>query len=364
MRTTNMDRRTFLKTSLAATAAMSVPPAGLRAAAANTPDSKTDRRASMQVKAVKLYENGFLSQPFIMGGEEGEDKFDASVRYRSSLQNFVIDTGSEVILVDTGMPRETPDAIPDENTKVHLGTRIKDYVSALADLGYRPEQVAKILVTHKHADHTGELRSFPNAKIYMSPEEADALELQGDNIIRVAYKDGPYYNFKAHEKIADGVYFIQARGHTTGNSIIIAENDGLFYMMHGDVTYSDEALYANKLSIIYEDRDAARDTLNRVRAFISEHPTVYCSTHTPLGYENLEAKRVVNLNEPPEVIPPANIAIGKATGKYVCSVCGHCYDPEKGDPDHGIAPGTRFEDLPDDWKCPRCRQPKSAFNKA
>ncbi|MCR4666845.1 MAG: rubredoxin [Desulfovibrio sp.] len=134
--------------------------------------------------------------------------------------------------------------------------------------------------------------------------------------------------------------------------------------MHGDVTYSDEALYANKLSIIYEDKAAARDTLNQVRTFVSEHPTVYCSTHTPLGYENLEAKRVVNLNEPPKSIPPVVITAKQTTGKYVCPVCGYCYDPEKGDSDHGIAPGTPFEELPEDWTCPRCRQPKSNFNKA
>ena len=58
----------------------------------------------MIVKAVKLYEKGFMTQPFAMGGEDGMEAFDASVRYRSSLQNYLIDTGEEVILVDTGMP--------------------------------------------------------------------------------------------------------------------------------------------------------------------------------------------------------------------------------------------------------------------
>ncbi len=318
----------------------------------------------MKIQAVKLYEKGFITEPFLMGGEDGEKSFDASVRYRSSLQNFLIDTGRDVILVDTGMPKETPDSVPDESTQVYLGRRIKDYVASLADLGYKPDQVTKILVTHKHEDHTGELRSFPNAKVYISPEDADALGLDGDNVVRVSYKDGPFHNFRAHERIAEGVYLIEAKGHTAGNSIIIAEDDGIFYMMHGDVTYSDEALYANKLSVVYEDREAARDTLNRVRAFITANPTVYCSTHTPLGYENLEAKKIVDLSAPPEVIPPDDIAVGEATGKYVCSVCGYCYDPEKGDPEHGIAPGTRFEDLPEDWRCPRCRRPKSAFNKA
>lgn len=47
--------------------------------------------------------------------------------------------------------------------------------------------------------------------------------------------------------------------------------------------------------------------------------------------------------------------------KYVC-VCGYVYDPEVGDPDSGIAPGTAFEDIPDDWVCPWCGLGKDAFH--
>jgi rubredoxin len=47
--------------------------------------------------------------------------------------------------------------------------------------------------------------------------------------------------------------------------------------------------------------------------------------------------------------------------KYVCTVCDYVYDPEVGDPDNGIAPGTAFEDLPDDWVCPECGVEKEEF---
>ena len=49
--------------------------------------------------------------------------------------------------------------------------------------------------------------------------------------------------------------------------------------------------------------------------------------------------------------------------KYQCTVCGYIYDPELGDPDGGIKPGTPFEDIPDDWVCPVCGASKDQFEK-
>lgn len=47
--------------------------------------------------------------------------------------------------------------------------------------------------------------------------------------------------------------------------------------------------------------------------------------------------------------------------KYYCTVCNWTYDPETGDPESGIAPGTAFEDIPDDWVCPICGVGKDMF---
>lgn len=46
--------------------------------------------------------------------------------------------------------------------------------------------------------------------------------------------------------------------------------------------------------------------------------------------------------------------------KFVCP-CGYVYDEAIGDPDNGIAPGTKFSDIPEDWVCPICGLDKSAF---
>lgn len=47
--------------------------------------------------------------------------------------------------------------------------------------------------------------------------------------------------------------------------------------------------------------------------------------------------------------------------KYICELCGYVYKPSKGDPENGIAPGTDFEDIPEDWTCPLCGASKEDF---
>lgn len=54
----------------------------------------------------------------------------------------------------------------------------------------------------------------------------------------------------------------------------------------------------------------------------------------------------------------------EAMKEYVCTVCSFTYNPEEGDPEGGISPGTPFEDIPDDWVCPVCGAAKADFEPA
>ncbi|EUB12954.1 rubredoxin [Shuttleworthella sp. MSX8B] len=62
-------------------------------------------------------------------------------------------------------------------------------------------------------------------------------------------------------------------------------------------------------------------------------------------------------------IPEGNPKDSVKISQYRCIPCGYIYDPKVGDPDHGIAPGTAFEDLPDDWTCPVCGASKDQFER-
>jgi rubredoxin len=50
--------------------------------------------------------------------------------------------------------------------------------------------------------------------------------------------------------------------------------------------------------------------------------------------------------------------------KMICTICGWIYDPELGDADNGVAQGTKWEDVPEDWVCPECGAPKSVFEES
>lgn len=237
-----------------------------------------------------------MTQAFAFGGTVDKEKCE-DIKYGSSLQNFLIDDGKEVILSDTGMPNETPAFPKKDNAPLWMGEKIATFKEAFEATGYKVEDITKIVVTHKHPDHTGELRMFPNAKIYISEKEADDMKLTGDNVIRVKFTDGTYKNFPESQRITDTLVMIKAEGHTNGNSISILEDkdNGCYFMFHGDVTYCDAALYANALSVVFEDKDKARETLARVREFIKNNKTIYCSTHCPEGYLNIEQHKIIEL---------------------------------------------------------------------
>ena len=76
-----------------------------------------------------------------------------------------------------------------------------------------------------------------------------------------------------------------------------------------------------------------------------------------------QVKRGTTPKTAPSYVEEKKEVVKVKMAKYQCSVCGYIYDPEKGDPESGTAPGTPFEKLPDNWVCPVCGASKSEFEK-
>jgi len=249
----------------------------------------------MKILALEFYKNGWMKEAFALGGSLEKEKIDLNKKYGASLQNYLIDTGKDVILVDTGLPVETPEFEEKPEQMMYMGEKIANFAEALKNLGYEPKDISKVVLTHKHPDHAGELRLFGHAKIYLSHVEADAMNLDGENIVKVDFKDGQYKNFEKSEIISENIVMLPGFGHTTGNSLVVVFNEGTHYMIHGDITYTDEALRQNQLSVVFEDKELAKETLETVRTFIKENDTVYLSTHTPEGVSSLKNNTIMKL---------------------------------------------------------------------
>ena len=86
-------------------------------------------------------------------------------------------------------------------------------------------------------------------------------------------------------------------------------------------------------------------------------PLTYAMYHQKKGKSPKTAPTYVEADKP--AVPKGET---KQMKNYVCNVCGYVYEPAKGDPDNGVAPGTAFEALPADWVCPVCGAAKEEFS--
>ncbi len=110
------------------------------------------------------------------------------------------------------------------------------------------------------------------------------------------------------------------------------------------------------------DSDVVQDEEPLTYAYYREKYKMYSPKNSPTYIEQDTLKKEEEESKTEE--SGENAEQGDEASPHVCVICGYTYDPEVGDPTMGIEPGTLFEDLPDDYKCPICNAPKDYFKKA
>jgi flavin reductase (DIM6/NTAB) family NADH-FMN oxidoreductase RutF/rubredoxin len=185
-----------------------------------------------------------------------------------------------------------------------------------------------------------------------------ATAINKDNFTHNLIRDGGWFAFSV---LADSapMEFIGLFGFKSGRDVDKLARVAFREGQHCPLV-TDHALSITEARVL-QQLDAGTHTV-----FIGEVVAAeLLSEGTPLTYAAYHARKGRAPKNAPTYQPEAPAA-PKAPPKtsattWTCGVCGYTYDPAHGDPADGIAPGTRFEDLPDDWVCPSCGAPKEAF---
>jgi glyoxylase-like metal-dependent hydrolase (beta-lactamase superfamily II) len=193
----------------------------------------------------------------------------------SSVNAYLINTGSQLVLVDTGAGNL-------------YGPTLGKLMANLKAAGYQPEQVDAVLITHLHPDHLGGLmagdsRAFPNATVHLAKAEAD-FWLSADNMKKApAEMQSMFQNatamltpystadklkpFEGDAALVPGIKAITAFGHTPGHSTYSVESKGQKLVLWGDLMHVAAVQFADPSVTIQFDSDSKAAAAQRKKAY-------------------------------------------------------------------------------------------------
>lgn len=233
-------------------------------------------------------------------------KYHLSSPTETSVNGYLINTGSKLVLIDTG-------------AATLFGPTLGRLANSLKAAGYTPDQVDEVYITHMHGDHVGGLMqgdqlAFPNAIVRADQHDADFWLSQANMdkapadakgafqgamaSINPYIKAGKFKTFNGDTELVAGVKAVAARGHTPGHSVYLVESKGQKLMLWGDLMHVAAVQFENPSVTISFDSDSKAAMAARKKAYADAAQQGYMvgATHVSfpgLGYVRTEGKGYV-----------------------------------------------------------------------
>jgi glyoxylase-like metal-dependent hydrolase (beta-lactamase superfamily II) len=230
-------------------------------------------------------------------------KYHLSSPTETSVNGYLINTGSKLVLIDTG-------------AATLFGPTLGRLANSLKAAGYSPEQVDEVYITHMHGDHVGGLMqgdqlAFPNAivradqhdaEFWLSQANMDKAPADAKGAFQGAMasinpyiKAGKFKTFDGDTDLVAGVKAVAARGHTPGHTVYVVESKGQKLMLWGDLMHVAAVQFENPSVTISFDSDSKAAMAARKKAYADAAQQGYMvgATHVSfpgLGYVRREGK--------------------------------------------------------------------------
>ncbi|MEQ8672431.1 MAG: N-acyl homoserine lactonase family protein [Aggregatilineales bacterium] len=228
---------------------------------------------------------------------------------------WLIEHDGGLTIVDTGETARTAEAgylpkwHPFHRFGVRMNVQPQDEIDVqLTRLGYSPDDLTRVVMTHLHTDHAGGLPHFPNTPILVSREEYGAASgfsgrLNGYlnqhypawfNPTLIDFNNTPYATFSRSYALTPDITLVPTPGHSAGHLSVIVRDSDVHYFIAGDTSYTEQLLLDQTVDGVSVDTAAAKDTLARILGYVEQYPTVYLPAHDPESVTRLENKHVVH----------------------------------------------------------------------
>src|SRR5512138_253172 len=217
---------------------------------------------------------------------------------------FVIEHPEGLIVVDTGETARVAEPGYFPWWHPYFRFALREWVQPeeeigpqMRALGFDPQDVRWVLLTHLHTDHAGGLAHFPNAEHLLARREYE----NGTGVLGmlrgflpnhwpdwfrptlVDMQPKPFGPFPSSHRVtqAGDLHLVPTPGHTPGHLSVVVTTADVSYFLAGDASYTQGLMLAEQIDGVSNDRATARRTLAQIHAFCRVTPTVYLPAHDP-----------------------------------------------------------------------------------